>query len=1778
MEKNIIKPFGGIIYLGLLIFTLLLTPALLFAQVSSDTIAQFTSVPINLTDSDVTPQVMINASIDHQLFFKAFNDYTDLDGDTLADTTYKNSIEYYGYFDSYKCYEYNSTDKRFEPKAINTTRKCPHNNNTHWSGNFLNWVSMARIDVVRKILFGGHRRVDGDNATTGTILERAYLPHDAHSWVKYYKGNDIEELTPFVDGVDYTLVDADEKKNGITFANTTDVNMGNYGGNDFSEDFTEPPLIKVIAGNYSLWASNERWQCTWRANSPEGDNHNGTNANASADSGINAYSSSPAYGDGLGEKNYVARVQVAVPGLLGTEKCKLYPGVDGNMGTADDVYKPIGLLQIYGDNDQMHFAMMAGTYNKHTSGGEITRNMGSMQDEINVSTTGTFKKVSVDAGGPEANADAEGIINAWSLYRITGYNGSDGTYRSGSGDDCNWGLSAVAALTDDDKCQNWGNPFAEIFLNTIRYYANKGNTIQFRSTDDNKIAGLPKPENWTDPLDISNYCARLNVINLNTSILSFDHDELDDATYGVTTIWDNTDLPGDKSSKAMTDVVGDGENIHGNSYFIGEIDVSNQADADDQMCTSKICNSFGNAGGPCPEVPRLQGSYRIAGLAYYAHIKDIRPSGLTHELIGIQKIDTYSVAMSSAVPAIEIPHPLTGVKSVTILPACRNTSLNPDGNCAIVNFQIVSQVQDAGGGIGTGKFYINWEDSEQGGDYDQDMWGILEYTINSATNKLTITTNAIAKSTPYLMGFGYILDGTTEDGFHAHSGINSYVYDDPATITAGADCVVNCQVANAASTAEYDIGGGGTSLLKDPLWYAAKWGGFIDSDGNNTPNLQSEWDKVNNSTGASGTDGIPDNYFYANDPSQLEASLNRVFLAILQRASSGTAAAVVSNNVSGVGALYQAYYEPLRKDALGNEVNWLGTLQSLWLDSYGYLREDNDGDATLDGYLTDSVIQMVYDEIDNKTKVRRYVSTNDDVFSPHSITGTVTAYNAGTGSVTFTVTEISGTGSYSTWDVYNLTNNMSGTSVTTSTINIANIGLPLTFTVLPQTSWISIGDTIMVAHFDYNTIGLEDIQTIWNGREQLSFSTADPAIQRPFTNKADGLANGGRHIKTWIDTDGDSVVDATEIIDFKNSSFNATNFGFFNVDTLTDAQDLTDYIRGKEIAGYRNRTIDYDANGSTEVIRLGDIVNSTPTVVGSTQERLDLIYKDDSYVAFKTKYANRRQVVYVGSNGGMLHAFNGGFYDSDTQSFLLTDGGGTTVEHPLGAEIWAYVPMNLLPHLKWLKDNNYTHVYYVDAKPKVFDAKIFANDPDHPNGWGTVLVVGMRFGGGAMTIDTGADGLGTGTDRELRSAYIIMDITNPEVAPKLLAEIQVPDGSFSTSYSAAFAVKEDLPAVINKWFLTFGSGPTSITSGDSDQTAKFYTFDLDEIANPGSSSGSIPFGGQGARIDVGTGGTMKILQNDTLIDDSFVGHPISVDWDLNYKADSVYFGIMGDSNAISGRVMRFAINEKEDWSNWNDPATLINTSQPVSSGVTPGLDESGQKWIFFGSGRFLVSADQSSTATQSIYGVKEDGLEIFKLTGLVDVSDAQVEPDGDLTTPIDSQTTLTDLKNRIETTYDGWYFDLPLIVEDVPPSGTEPATRVLSQSALAGGVLFTAAYQPGIDPCSGEGYSRLYGLYYKTGTAPIGLLDGNYFESVFGTDTDGGGKEYTVPFIELGHGMATSPSLHSGSNTGKDDPSGHGGDPSKQVTVFTQLSTGTIVRSKAKTDTVRNSLQSWIEP
>lgn len=852
----------GSIAAGVMVYALMSSSSAYAVAPSS-----LSQVPLFLVTS-AEAQVMLNMSNDHQLFYKAYDDWSDVDSDGAIDITYDHSIDYYGYFDSYKCYDYDSGSRRFEPQGISANKYC-NSVSGSWSGNFLNWSTMSRIDTVRKILFGGLRSTDTSSLT---VLERSYLPGDAHSFAKYYGGgaSEIGKLTPF---------NAAE----ITLCNTT------YAANGDSEDRTEPPLIRVADGNFALWAANERHQCHWDNHSElQGDifnspNPNTNNGNHPATTGLNADADNPSWtSDKLGLGDYVVRVEACKSGLIGQEKCKVYP--NGNS-------KPVGLLQEYGDDGQIHFGLITGSFRYNKSGGTLRKNVGSMTDEVNVTTDGTFKT-------PPA---AGNIIGALSALRVSGYDHDPGYYNSA--DSCSWGRNSF----NNGECTNWGNPQSEIFLESLRYFA--GKTPNFNANDSSYINGLVTASSWTDPLSSANYCAPLNIIQFNASVTSYDRDNLG----GV------SDLAGLSSLNTWTDKVGTGESIAGGSFFLGE---GTGTTSTDGICTAKTISNLSDAEGICPEAPRLEGGYDIAGLAHYARTTSIRADisdndGNTADIM----IKTYGVTLSPAVPKIEVPVPGSTGGVVTILPACRNQSIS--GNCAIVDFKVVQPNTQTSPGVYEGKFYVNWEDSEQGGDFDQDMAGVLSYVATAS--QIKVTTAAFADSTPNEMAFGYIIGGTTQDGFHAHSGINYFTaYTDPTGALTCRDASIDCETGEPATSVTYTIGVSPANLLNDPLWYAAKWGGFEEDDltvaqggsrpngtaaPNDVPDQTYEWDKDG--------DGIPDSYFYSTNPAELETSLEAVFLDVSRSLASASSTAANSQRISTDTTIYQARF---------SSANWTGEL------------------------------------------------------------------------------------------------------------------------------------------------------------------------------------------------------------------------------------------------------------------------------------------------------------------------------------------------------------------------------------------------------------------------------------------------------------------------------------------------------------------------------------------------------------------------------------------------------------------------------------------------------------------------------------------------------------------------------------------------------------------------------------------------------------------------------------------------------------------------------------
>lgn len=858
--------------------------------------------------SSVKPIMMLNMSRDHQLFFKLYDDYGDItnssggEKDGIPDTTYIPKYEYYGYFDSKKCYKYDNTNQRFNPfDAADSDHYCTPSAQ-EWSGNFLNWASMTRVDAVRKILYGGLRSTD---SASETILERALLPHDAHSFAKFYDGTDIDKLTPFT---------VPELKNatsatGITICNTT---ADNDSTQSMSHKISSPPLIRVVKGNYSLWASNERWQCRFDSSD--------TNGNKTAGSGIYTYTTAPAANSadklnisGVTSGEYVVRVKVCVDGSL-EDNCKQYP-------TAGSAKKPTGLFQEFGENGKILFGLMTGSYSKSKSGGVLRKTVGDLKTEINTTTNGTF-------------TNADGAIKTLNNLKIYGYSYEDGTYSktdTTGNDNCPGFISGFANGT----CSNWGNPQSEIYLESLRYLAGlDGASAAFSADDSGRIAGL-KTIAWPDanskPVNSQNYCAPLSILQFNASSSSFDDDELGGASgLGIASVNTWIDELGNASH----------ENLSGN-YFIGQ-NSSNK----NGICTGKSFSALSELFGTCPDAPRLKGGYGISGLAYYARHNDINSS-----VTGKQIVQTYGVALAPAVPSIKIPVPGSS-KSIELLPACKsnrttttvdgqsNQPATREGNCAIVDFKIVKTDISSTNTKNTAKLYVNWEAAEQGLDYDQDMWGTLDVEVVS--NEVRVTSKVFRATTGASMGFGYIISGTQQDdGFKVHSGIADFI--EPNTycnavdkctcrlVNEQGDCDITTNqlgvVTGLAVTPQqkYAIATGSTQtaqakFVKSPLELAAKWGGYSP-----------RFEKNVQATGKDLEDEInklpkPETYFYATDPRMLEKSLQDAFNQVAATVGSSATVAANSTRLDGETYVYQALF---------NSEDWSGDISAYKVEANG---------------------------------------------------------------------------------------------------------------------------------------------------------------------------------------------------------------------------------------------------------------------------------------------------------------------------------------------------------------------------------------------------------------------------------------------------------------------------------------------------------------------------------------------------------------------------------------------------------------------------------------------------------------------------------------------------------------------------------------------------------------------------------------------------------------------------------------------------------------------------
>lgn len=788
------------------------------------------SAPLFVANQNLSSLVMLVMGRDHTLYYEAYNDASDLDKDGVLDTHYDPKIDYYGLFDSHKCYTYASD--LFTPTVVTSNKKC----SSAWSGDFLNYLTTSRIDALRKVLYGGLRYNDDKN-DTAPILTRSYIPKDAHSWGKTWDpavmnttaagSLKISEYAPLSDSKVYF------------FASTT-----LYGNQ-------QKPLLRVLETNQNPSPALYIWNWVSRES---GDNDGGDTGGIAG-----RYMTGYLGNDGKEKyisddylKDYTVRVKVCVTGLL-EDNCTKYP--NGN-------YKPTGLLHDYGAGNEpkMEFGLISGSYINNTQGGVLRAKIGKLKDEI-VEATGQFK---TRTGGI-------GIFDTLNKLRVVEFNGA--RY-----DPCGW--KKFGPITNG-LCKDWGNPIGEMLYEAMRYFGGaKAATTAFDVAADSN--GLTH-DTWDDPFLATgrHWCDK--PVNLIISDInpSYDSDQIPGSKFqSVPT--DN--VLSELNAATFTNIISESEGLDGKTFFIGDNNTSNDKNAP----TAKKIANLSTVRGLSPQEPTKMGSFYSAGVAYYGHIKDVNKN-----VPGGQKPRTMAVALASPLPEIRIKMPKSG-KYITLIPYAKSVGGGKDwpaGTAAVSatsDFQPTNTIVDyyvENMSDSAGKFRINFEDVEQGADHDMDMIVLYEYSV-SPDDKLTVKlTSEYAPAGGIDQHAGYVISGTNgADGLYLDVKDKGGSYVNYRLDTVGDD---NVNRGKSGSTADLPLNktryfypaSSSTStaaeILKSPLWYAAKWGSFKnenikheeghDDNGDDKPD-DKEWNSLDEKN--------PDNYFLVTNATNLKSQLS----------------------------------------------------------------------------------------------------------------------------------------------------------------------------------------------------------------------------------------------------------------------------------------------------------------------------------------------------------------------------------------------------------------------------------------------------------------------------------------------------------------------------------------------------------------------------------------------------------------------------------------------------------------------------------------------------------------------------------------------------------------------------------------------------------------------------------------------------------------------------------------------------------------------------------------
>ena len=461
--------------------------------------------------------------------------------------------------------------------------------------------------------------------------------------------------------------------------------------------------------------------------------------------------------------------------------------------------------------------------------------------------------------------------------------------------------------------------------------------------------------------------------------------------------------------------------------------------------------------------------------------------------------------------------------------------------------------------------------------------------------------------------------------------------------------------------------------------------------------------------------------------------------------------------------------------------------------------------------------------------------------------------------------------------------------------------------------------------------------------------------------------------------------------------------------TTVQTNKLINFVRGLD-------AYDEDADNNTTEKRwkLGDIYNSRLIVVGSPKARTtDKLSKSDTVAYYRhlNGYANfkkgttcggscltRKEVVYVGANDGMLHAF-----DSTT-----------------GEELWAFIPPTMLQDLDKMvsvKANKSISIYGVDGSP-------IAKDIFYDNKWRTVLFSGMGKGG---------------------KGYFALDITNP-TSPTFLFAFENKasmdliyhwDSSGTRTdlgYAGGIAAEYDYsklgealstPIIVampdgnnTKWVAVFGAGYNAGIS--TKYGSSIYVVDLEE-------DGKVL-----KRIDLADANSSNSIVN------SMPADLVSITPDTTSKAN--YKGSMVYGADLEGKMWKLNLTNKETLyeitSSFNAEATLDN-DRSVFFQVTPSMGSDNKLWNFYGTGNQQRLQTLSSSINNRIFGIKDSKFPVYEtVNGLNTTAQSSLK---NMSTPGGTCPTTNDL---------GWYVNL----------GSNE--RITGKLALFNETIYATKYKP----------------------------------------------------------------------------------------------------------------------